>query len=169
MKKQRIMRFMAMAEEFAKESPDSQTKVGAVLISPTGRQIASGFNGFLRGAPDHILPTERPNKYEYMQHAERNLLYNCLDEGISTRDCTIICTLSPCVDCLRAAYQAGIKTIIYADLYFDSTEFYKELPDVKVEIEEKADYTVLHLEPGKNRTDEEVKALLEKKYGCKSC
>jgi len=161
MKLSRIEAFMRMAEEFAKESPDMQTKVGAVLISPTGRQVASGFNGFLRGAPDHLLPQIRPHKYEFIQHAERNLLYNCLDEGISTKGGTVICTLSPCKDCLRAVYQAGIETIIYKELYFDSEEFYTKLPDVKVTVEKIGKFTKLNLMKGSLRSDEEVAALLK--------
>jgi dCMP deaminase len=163
LKDKKIKTFIKMAEVFSEESPDEQTKVGAVLISKTGRQIASGFNGFLRGAPDHLLPKTRPDKYEYMQHAERNLLYNCLDEGISTRSCTVITTLSPCEECLRACWQAGITTIIYRDLYFSSNDFYLKLPDVCVDIVQGNGYTVLKMSDGKNRSDEEIKKIIENK------
>lgn len=161
MKESKIKTFIKMADVFSEQSPDDQTKVGAVLISKTGRQIASGFNGFLRGAPDHLLPKTRPLKYKYMQHAERNLLYNCLDEGISTRECTVITTLSPCEECLRACWQAGITQIIYRDLYFESVDFYKQMPDICVDIETFTGYTVLKLSSGSNRSDEEIKKLLQ--------
>ncbi len=67
----KIQVYMDMANAISQLSKDDQTKVGAVLISPTGRQVASGYNGFLRGANDQDLPNTRPEKYEYMQHAER--------------------------------------------------------------------------------------------------
>lgn len=127
--------FMSMAHAIALLSKDAETQVGAVLISPTGRQIASGYNGFVRGAMDEDLPNTRPEKYEFMQHAERNVLYNCLDEGIKTRGCALICTLSPCLGCLRACYQSGITHIIFDRLYQESTDFYKQLKDIYVQIE----------------------------------
>jgi len=140
----KVRAYMDMAKAISQLSPDEQTQVGAVLISNSGRQIASGYNGFLRNANDSLLPTRRPLKYQYMQHAERNILYNCLDEGISTKNCTIITTLSPCLECIRACYQSGIKTIIYDRLYFDSEDIYKDLLDLKISIDKLPNgYTVL--------------------------
>lgn len=152
----RIKAYVGMAEALANEmSPDAETKVGAILISPTGRQIASGYNGFSSGADDDNLPKTRPDKYEYMHHAERNILYNCLDEGIRTRGCTIVCTLSPCLDCLRACYQSGIKTIVYRDLYhkFDNNNFYRELRDIYVDIGYIGKYTSLNIKSIKDSKD----------------
>jgi len=143
----KIKAYMRMAYEVAGLSPDIETQVGAIMLSPEGRIIASSFNGFLRGAPDHELPNTRPGKYEYIQHAERNILYNCSYEGIRTKDTTIICTLSPCTDCLRACFQAGIKTIIFDKLYskFDNLNFYKNLKDVEVSIDSIAGYIKLDM------------------------
>ena len=143
---------MKMAEEISNLSPDEETQVGALLISSEGRIVASSFNGFLRGAPDDELPTTRPEKYQYMQHAERNLLYNCGYEGIKTKDTTIVCTLSPCLECLRASFASGVKTIIFKDLYykFDNIDFYKKLPDVHVKVDAIAGYAVLNMKSMKD-------------------
>lgn len=143
----KIKVYMDMARAISQLSKDKQTKVGAVLISPTGRQIASGYNGFLRGANDQDLPTTRPEKYEYFQHAERNVLYNCLDEGIRTKNCLLICTLSPCKDCLRACYQSGIKDIVFDTLYQNSRDFYKQMKDIyiSVSIDKKTGFTYLNM------------------------
>jgi dCMP deaminase len=144
-----IQYYLSIAETVASKSKDEQTKVGAVLISPTGRMIASGYNGFLRDAKDDLLPKVRPAKYEFMQHAERNILYNCLDEGIRSRDCIIVCTLSPCLECVRACYQAGIVQIIYKKLYFNSTDIYLTMPDLNVIVDASVpDFTILRLNPG---------------------
>lgn len=138
---------MAMARAMAKNSPDEETQVGAIMLSSEGRVIASSFNGFLRGAVDKKLPTTRPDKYQYMQHAERNMLYNCAYEGIRTKDTTIICTLSPCVDCLRACFQSGVSYIVFDELYdrFPNTDFYTELEDVFVAVETIGKFTKLTL------------------------
>ena len=147
--------YMKMAYAMAELSPDEDTQVGAIMLSPEGRIISSSFNGFLRGAPDHELPCDRESKcshgndkYTYMQHAERNILYNCCYQGIQTKDTTIVCTLSPCVDCLRACFASGVKTIVFDKLYhkFKSTDFYKNLPDVHVEVDTVGDHTSLKME-----------------------
>ena len=145
---EKIKVYMKMAENVSCLSPDQETKVGAVMLSSEGRIIASSLNGFLRGAPDDVLPKTRPDKYEFIQHAERNMIYNCAYEGIRTKDTTIICTLSPCLECLRACFQAGVKTIIFKDLYqkFDNIDFYRKLPDVKVNISSEAGFTRLDME-----------------------
>lgn len=139
--------YMEMAKSIAKLSPDAETQVGAIMLSEEGRVISTSFNGYLRGTIDSILPNTRPDKYEYMQHAERNMLYNCCYEGIRTKNTTIVCTLSPCLDCLRACYQAGVKLIIFDELYskFPNTDFYKDLDDVFVFVSDRDGLTILEL------------------------
>jgi dCMP deaminase len=149
--------YMKMAYAMAELSPDENTKVGAIMLSPEGRIISSSFNGFLRGAPDDELPADREStckhgngKYTYMQHAERNMIYNCAYEGIQAKGSTIICTLSPCVDCLRACFQAGVDMVIFDKLYsaFSDTDFYKKLPDVHVYVDKdvmSTSYTCLQM------------------------
>jgi len=143
----KLKTYMRMAQEVAQLSPDAETQVGAIMLSSEGRIIASSLNGFLRGAPDDKLPTTRPDKYEFIQHAERNMLYNCAYEGIRTKDTTIVCTLSPCLECLRACFQAGVKQIIFKELYhrFDNVQFYTKLKDVHVDVSVKASYMVLDM------------------------
>lgn len=157
MKEHKIEAYMEAVKVIAKKlSPDQDTQVGASLINENGKQIATGYNGFSWGAEDDKLPSCRDakcehghDKYHYMQHAERNILYNCLDEGISTRGCTLLTTLSPCLDCLRACHQAKIKTIIFEELYytFPNTYFYTELLDIYIEVEKEGKYTILNLYP----------------------
>ena len=140
--------YMRMAEEISNLSPDEETQVGAIMLSKDGRIIAASFNGFLRGAPDDKLPCTRPKKHEYVQHAERNLLYNCAFEGIKTRETVIVCTLSPCLECLRACFASGVRTIVFKDLYskFESVDMYKLLPDVCVLVSMIGDYVRLDME-----------------------
>ncbi len=49
--------FMGFALQAAKRSHDAETQVGAVLIhKDTSAILATGFNGFVRGANDQTLP-----------------------------------------------------------------------------------------------------------------
>jgi dCMP deaminase len=105
---------MALAETCALRSPDAQTKVGAVLVNnSSGAVIATGYNGFVRGAPDQLLPNTRPDKYMYIIHAEQNLICNSARHGISTNDTTLVCTHSPCTHCIRLIYNSGINCVIF--------------------------------------------------------
>lgn len=162
----KIKIYLEMARSVAKNSKDAETQVGAILISENGSVVATGYNGFLRGAKDHLLPKTRPHKHVFMQHAERNLLYNCLYEGISSKNTTVICTLSPCMDCLRALFQSGIKTVIYETLYHKINENdYDSIPDLNIHRINENDYTILYLSDCKNLTDEDVSKRLQKLLG----
>ncbi len=128
--------YMEIAETVAKRSHDAETKVGAVLISDaSGAIIATGYNGFVRGAPDDILPNTRPAKYEYILHAEQNLIANCARHGISMDNCTLICTMSPCKVCMRMLLNCGITKVIAKNLYKDINEI-KEMQDIIITITE---------------------------------
>lgn len=111
---------MGEALEVASRSKDAETKVGAILVAKDDfSTIATGYNGFVRGAPDHKLPATRPDKYPYMKHAEENLISNCARRGIATKDTFMVITLSPCTSCLRLCWQAGIDEIYFLDEYRD--------------------------------------------------
>jgi len=135
------------ARVISNQSPDEQTKVAALLIhGKTGAVLSSGYNGFVRGGPDHILPKTRPEKYDYVIHAETNLLFNCARHGISTDECFVYCTLSPCVNCLRALYQSGISVVYFKDAYRDFDKNIKML-DLHLMIEEIGDFYGVHIKP----------------------
>lgn len=120
--------YMQIAETVALKSPDEETKVGSILVKKeTGALIATGFNGFVRGAPDAFLPKIRPHKHKYIVHSEINLIANCAKHGISTEGCIVYCTLSPCANCMRTLFQAGIKEVIIKNFYKD----FEELLDLK--------------------------------------
>lgn len=54
---------------------------------------------------------ERPQKYQWVEHAERNAIYNAARMGIPLKGCTAYITLAPCADCTRALIQSGITTV----------------------------------------------------------
>lgn len=130
----KIKNFMDIAEVIAQRSHDSETKVGAILISnKSGAILSTGYNGFVRGANDKALPTTRPDKYEYILHAEQNLISNAARHGISMEDTTLVCTLSPCKLCMRMLVNCGITKVIVKDLYKDFKDILN-MKDIKVEI-----------------------------------
>ena len=131
----KLKNYMDMAEVVAQRSHDAETKVGSILIkNNNGAIIATGFNGFVRGADDSKLPNTRPDKYKFIVHSEQNLITNCARHGISMDDCTLICTLTPCVACMRFLYQAGITSVVAKDMYRDFMDILK-MEDLKLDVE----------------------------------
>jgi dCMP deaminase len=130
---------MDIAKVVAARSHDAETHVGAVLVNNnSGAIIATGFNGFVRGANDKVLPDTRPLKYEFILHAEQNLIANCARHGISMENCTLICTMSPCKLCMRLMINCGITKVITHELYKDFQEIL-DMPDVKTNMLERED------------------------------
>lgn len=131
--------YMDIAMTIAERSHDAETKVGAVLVNNTsGAIVATGYNGFVRGAPDSILPTTRPDKYEYILHAEQNLISNSARHGISMDNCSLVCTLSPCKLCMRLLLNCGITKVITKELYKDFNDIL-QMQDIIVDANKEAD------------------------------
>lgn len=115
-------RFMEIALHISTWSKDKSTKVGCVVVGPDKEIRAQGYNGFPRGVnDDNPKRQERPIKYAFYEHAERNAIYNaCLCET-SLRDCTMYVTMPPCADCARAIIQSGIKRVYFLPPAPDAT------------------------------------------------
>lgn len=100
-----------------KFSRDNSTKVGAIVIDPESYQVLlTGYNGFPRKVKELPERMERPAKYLYTEHAERNAIYHAARKGPHTLGATMICTMFPCADCARAIIQAGIIRVITPDI-----------------------------------------------------
>ena len=115
-------RFMELAFLVASWSKDPSTKTGAVIVGPDKEIRATGYNGPVRGVKDDVAERlERPIKYDFFEHAERNALYNACLTGTSVKGCVMYATHTPCVDCARAIIQAGIKTVITNKIVIDDS------------------------------------------------
>ena len=146
MRPTKIQNYMDIVETVAQRSHDVETKVGSVLIRASNNTLVStGFNGFIAGAPDESLPSSRPEKYEYIQHSELNLIANCAKNGVSTDGCYVVCTMSPCKQCTRLLVNAGIRKVIAKNLYkdFNDVMFMKDL-DVTYSQDEHGFYVITY-------------------------
>lgn len=116
----RLGHLHARAVAIAAQSHDVHTQVAALLVNPQTLAVsADGYNGFVREANDINLPTSRPEKYPYMVHAEANLLCNAVRNGVRTDGCFVYVTMSPCTQCLRLMWQAGVKEFYFKEKYKD--------------------------------------------------
>ena len=105
--------YLRRALEIARdESPDPSTQNGALLITDSGEVKVQSINKF----PDGIRYTKerwhRPDKYAYIEHAERNVIYEAARLGIKTEGLILVCPFFACADCARAIIQSGIKKCV---------------------------------------------------------
>lgn len=102
-----------MANLVATKSKDISTQIGAVIVGPDNEIRSTGYNSFPKGLNDDLEERqERPEKYYWIEHAERNALYNAAKIGVSTKDCTMYLNCGiPCCDCARGIINSGLKRI----------------------------------------------------------
>ena len=106
--------FRNIVHQVKLKSKDKYTQIGAVIVGPDNEIVSTGYNSFPRGINDDINERqERPEKYYWFEHAERNAIYNAARIGVSTRDCRMYLTCGiPCSDCTRGIINSGIRRII---------------------------------------------------------
>jgi dCMP deaminase len=107
-------RFMELARSVATWSKDNSTIVGCVIVGPDQEVRSLGYNGFPRGVDDNVEKRrERPEKYFWTEHAERNAIFNAARMGTALKGCrAYVSCMFICMDCARALAQAGIAEII---------------------------------------------------------
>jgi len=107
--------FIDVARLVSTKSKDRSTKVGAVLVNESNSILSTGFNGFPRDVNDDVEERhDRPAKYTYTEHAERNAIFNAARVGVSTEGSILYLNFAPppCADCSRGVIQAGISKVI---------------------------------------------------------
>jgi|TARA_B110000091_G_scaffold209549_1_gene250903 dCMP deaminase len=102
---------LALCNKVATASPDSK-QVGCVITSPKGEVLVTACNDFVHGAAHTSERLQRPTKYHWIEHAERNAIYKAAAAGIPLKGAIMHINWWPCVDCCRAIIQSGITKII---------------------------------------------------------
>lgn len=99
-----------IAETFSK---DPSTKVGAVMVdSQDFTMLTHGYNGMPRGIDESRQERqERPLKYAYYEHAERNAIYNLARQVL--KGSIAISTTKPSISCARALISVGVTEFYF--------------------------------------------------------
>lgn len=108
----RDRQFMNLAVEYSLKSTDRSRKVGAIIVDASGRLVSYGWNGFPSGVVDQECRHERPAKYSWTEHAERNAIYLAAKNGAPLKGCTMYVPWFPCMDCARGIVQSGISRLV---------------------------------------------------------
>lgn len=119
--------FLNIAKEIAKRSPDSETQVGAVIVNSDKKIIGVGYNGWMPGINDDLIPNTRPLKHEWAIHSELNAILNCEHKP---KGATIYCTHKPCQYCFFAIAIVGIKEIVHPKNKSKTTNHNDEVTEI---------------------------------------
>lgn len=105
--------FLSIAEQVKLKSKDQSTQIGAVIVGEDNEVLSTGYNSFPRGLDDTKEERqERPEKYFWFEHAERNAIYNAARVGTPLKGSRIYLTSGlPCMDCARGIVNSGIKKV----------------------------------------------------------
>lgn len=101
---------MEFAIEAAEYSVDPSVQNGAAVSDPVGNATA-GYNSFVEGVEELPERWERPDKYLWVEHAERNAIYSAAKDGFPLDGGAIACPWAACADCARAIVQSGLQTL----------------------------------------------------------
>ena len=121
---------MEIAKLYSQRSTCFKKHVGCVIVLDN-RIISTGYNGVLPGIDPMDGLDEKSNTHTV--HAEANAIAFCAKFGISTNGCTLYTTLSPCEKCAEIIIQAGIRKVIFSELYRE-TKGIELLKKLKIEV-----------------------------------
>ncbi|RLD75944.1 MAG: CMP deaminase [Bacteroidetes bacterium] len=123
--------YLKMAKEWSKLSHCKRKQVGALIVKDK-MIISDGYNGSPTGF-DNECEDENGNTKWHVLHAEANAILKVASSTQGCNNATLYLTLSPCKDCSKLIHQSGIKRVVYAAAYKDTTglEFLKK---AKVEL-----------------------------------
>ena len=108
-----------MAREWGNLSYCERRKVGALIVKDR-MIISDGYNGTPTGMENICEDEENYTKW-YVLHAEANAIMKVASSTQSCSGATLYVTLSPCKDCSKLIYQAGIVRVVYIDQDKDTT------------------------------------------------
>lgn len=92
-------------------SEDVETQTSAVLVFTDGNMIVEA-NRLTPGVAATEERTTRPQKYPWIEHAERRVIYRAAKAGRATEGATLYMRWFPCADCARAIALSGISTLV---------------------------------------------------------
>lgn len=92
-------------------SSDPHTQNAAALAAANSVVLLAA-----NAVPYHLDATyellKRPEKYNFIEHAERAVIYKAASVGLATEGATLYCPWFACTDCARAIILAGIREVV---------------------------------------------------------
>ena len=108
-------RYLRMARIWAENSYCERRRVGALLVKDK-MIISDGYNGTPAGF-DNVCEDPSGTTYPYVLHAEANAITKVAQSNNSSLGSTLYVTTSPCMECSKLIIQAGIRRVVFSELY----------------------------------------------------
>ena len=159
MKEKFVNAYMDVAHRFAQLSSAKRLQVGAIIVKDD-RIISIGYNGMPAGWTNECEYEEEVLQSQFGKgtwlektgnfktkpeviHAEANAIAKLARSPESGLGATLFLTHSPCIDCAKQIYTAGINTIFFAKRYRN---------DAGLEFLKKCNIEVIEWNTGENTT-----------------
>lgn len=108
-------RYLDMAQIWAGNSYCRRRQVGAILVKDK-MIISDGYNGTPSGFAN-VCEDENGDTLRYVLHAEANAITKVAQSNNSSSGSTLYVTTSPCMECSKLIIQAGIRRVVFRELY----------------------------------------------------
>ena len=118
--KQRLLdeRYIRMARIWGENSYCKRRQVGALIVKEK-MIISDGFNWTPAGF-ENICEDETGRTKPYVLHAEANAITKVARSNNSSEGATLYVTCSPCIECSKLIIQAGIRRVVFSELYHNT-------------------------------------------------
>lgn len=122
------MHYMRQAYEYAENmSQDPDTHSGCVIRFPGSTLTIFGTNKLPQGIKPESYMFEKPAKYDYFEHAEKDGISLAHRSGIVLQGAHIYINWKSCMPCSRMIINAGIKRVI---IHKEGQETYERLANI---------------------------------------
>lgn len=108
-------RYLRMAKIWSENSYCKRRKVGALIVKDK-MIISDGYNGTPSGFPN-VCEDNDNTTFPYVLHAEANAITKVARSNNSSEGSTLYVTASPCIECAKLIIQAGVKRVVFSELY----------------------------------------------------
>ncbi|MDE7387578.1 MAG: dCMP deaminase family protein [Muribaculaceae bacterium] len=108
-------RYLRITRIWAENSYCRRRQVGAIIVKD-GMIISDGYNGTPSGFENVCEDADGVTK-PYVLHAEANAITKVARSNNSSDGSTLYVTASPCMECSKLIIQAGIKRVVFNELY----------------------------------------------------
>lgn len=127
---------MDQALAAAGKSPNRVRQVGAAIRAAEGGTVIAACNTFPRGVADLDWRHEGDGRFVWMEHAERNAIFQAARQGVALEGASIATTFFPCIDCARAIVQSGFACVVTPPPAYEDAVWGQAFERSKVILEE---------------------------------
>ena len=127
---------MDLAAKVAPNSPNRIRQVGAAIAFSGSSDTLAACNTFPDGVADLDWRHEGDGRFVWMEHAERNAIFQAARLGKALEGASIATTFFPCIDCARAIVQSGFACVATPAPAYDDPVWGEAFARSKIILEE---------------------------------